>query len=156
MDASTTVLELAVSLKETEKKLTIINNGLRTAIELKENPNISVIMIGGIARKGSMGLEGLIGIDILNKINIDVMFTSASGFTINEGLTDFNVYEVELKNEMGQHADKVIALLDHTKIGISSISSFASVDQLDTIITDRVVSEDMTDYLISKDIEVIY
>ena len=57
-------------------------------------------MIGGIIRMGSMGIEGLLGSSILNQINIDKMFTSASGFTIEEGLTDFNVYEVELKRKM--------------------------------------------------------
>ena len=68
-------------------------------MELKENPGINVILVGGMARMGSMGLEGLLGTSILDKINIDTMFTSASGFSIEEGLTDFNVYEVELKRK---------------------------------------------------------
>ena len=155
LDASTTALELARKLKETDMRLTVVTNGLSTAIELKENPNINVIILGGIARMGSMALEGLIGNAILNKINIDIMFTSASGFTIEDGLTDFNVYEVELKKQMIEKADKVVALIDHTKIGSSSISSFATIDQIDTLITDTKLSDDLIKELTSHEIKVI-
>ena len=37
------------------------------------------------------------------------------GFTIEEGLTDFNVYEVELKRKMVEKSNKIVALLDNTK-----------------------------------------
>jgi DeoR/GlpR family transcriptional regulator of sugar metabolism len=137
LDASTTALELARILKQKQIKLTVVTNGISAAIELKENHEINVILIGGMARMGSMALEGLLGANILDKIHIDMLFTSASGFTIEDGLTDFNVYEVELKKLMVEKAAKVIALLDNTKIGTSSISSFATTDQIDTIITDE-------------------
>ncbi|WP_404455021.1 DeoR/GlpR family DNA-binding transcription regulator [Oceanobacillus kapialis] len=155
LDASTTALELARKLKETDIRLTVVTNGLSTAIELKENPNINVIVLGGIARIGSMALEGLIGSAILNKINIDIMFTSASGFTVEDGLTDFNVYEVELKKQMIEKADKLVTLIDHTKIGKSSISSFATTDQIDTFITDKKLSDELTKELSSHGIKVI-
>ena len=155
LDASTTALELARKLKETDMRITVVTNGLSTALELKENPNINVILLGGIARMGSMALEGLIGSAILDKINIDIMFTSASGFTAEDGLTDFNVYEVELKKQMIKKADKVVALIDHTKIGSSSISTFASTEQIDTLITDEKLSDDLLKELSSNNVEVI-
>jgi len=155
LDASTTALELARLLREKEIRLTVVTNGISTAIELKENPGINVILIGGMARIGSMAIEGLLGASILNKINIDTMFTSASGFTIEDGLTDFNVYEVELKKLMVEKADKVIALLDHTKIGTSSSAAFASCEEIDTIITDKNLPEDFIKELSRYDIEVL-
>ncbi|MEG6574426.1 DeoR/GlpR family DNA-binding transcription regulator [Caldibacillus debilis] len=155
LDASTTALELARLLREKEIRLTVVTNGISTAIELKENPGINVILIGGMARIGSMAIEGLLGASILNKINIDTMFTSASGFTIEDGLTDFNVYEVELKKLMVEKADKVIALLDHTKIGTSSSAAFASCEEIDTIITDKNLPEDFIKELSQYDIEVL-
>src|SRR5699024_10334435 len=48
LDASTTELELARKLKETDMKLTVIYNGLSTAFELNENPNINVIIFSCI------------------------------------------------------------------------------------------------------------
>ncbi|MFD2630028.1 DeoR/GlpR family DNA-binding transcription regulator [Oceanobacillus kapialis] len=150
LDASTTALELARILKDKQIRLTVVTNGISAAVELKENPGINVILVGGMVRMGSMALEGLLGTSILDKINIDMMFTSASGFTVKDGLTDFNVYEVELKKVMVEKAPKVIAMLDYTKIGTSSIASFASTDQIDTIITNDNVPADLLESLENK------
>ncbi|QHZ49190.1 DeoR/GlpR transcriptional regulator [Bacillus sp. NSP9.1] len=155
LDASTTALELARILKHTDVKMTVVTNGISAALELKENPDINVILIGGMLRRGSMALEGLLGVNTLEKINVDKIFTSASGFTIEDGLTDFNVYEVELKKALIKKASKVIALLDHTKMGDSSIASFAATDQIDCIITDMNTPEHILDDLSGKEIQVI-
>jgi DeoR/GlpR family transcriptional regulator of sugar metabolism len=124
-------------------------------LELKENPEITVILLGGMLRIGSTSVEGTLGTSILERINVDTMFTSASGFTLEAGLTDFNVYEVELKKVMARTANRLVALLDHTKIGASSIASFASVDQIDMLITDREPSQDLLDTFAAKKIELI-
>jgi DeoR/GlpR family transcriptional regulator of sugar metabolism len=155
LDASTTALELARILREKQIRLTVVTNGISAALELKENPNVNVILIGGIARMGSMALEGLLGTNILNMINIDMMFTSASGFTIEEGLTDFNIYEVELKKVMVERAAKVIGLLDYTKIGTSSIASFAQTEQIHTIITDNKAPSHIIKELSERHINII-
>lgn len=136
LDASSTALELARILKNMQIRLTIVTNSINTAIELNEHPTITVILIGGILKPNSFALEGSLGVDLLKKINIDVMFTSANGFSIESGLTDFSVYEVELKKEMIKASERVIALFDHTKINKNSIASFATVEQIDMIITD--------------------
>jgi DeoR/GlpR family transcriptional regulator of sugar metabolism len=155
LDGSTTALELARLLRDSHIRLTVVTNGISTAVELKENPGINVILVGGMARMGSMSLEGLLGINILDKINIDKIFTSASGFTMEEGLTDFNVYEVELKKIMVKKADKVIGLLDNSKIGTSSIATFATCNQIDTLIVDDSLSNELIDELTTYNIDVI-
>ena len=146
---------MARLLKNKDIKVTVVTNGISAAVELKENPNIHVILIGGILSKGSMAVEGTLGTNILNKINIDKMFASASGFTIEDGMTDFSVYEVELKKIMAEKVNKIIALLDSSKIGTSSIASFATIDQIDTIITDGKLSEEMVHELTARNIKIL-
>lgn len=155
LDASTTALELARLLRESSKKITVVTNGISAALELKENPGINVILIGGMARMGSMALEGLLGTSILNRINIDTMFTSASGFTMEEGLTDFNVYEVELKKEMVKKANQVVALLDSSKVGTSSIATFATCQEIDTLVIDQAIEDKLLEELNSININVL-
>lgn len=155
LDASTTALELAKLLRGSNLNITVVTNGLSSALELKENPAINVILLGGMARMGSMALEGLLGTSILNKINIDTIFTSASGFSIEEGLTDFNVYEVELKKVMVEKANKVIAMLDYSKLGTSSIATFASCEEIDMIISDKVVDDQFHKELLKHNIDVL-
>jgi len=52
------------------------------------------------------------------------------------------VYEVELKKSMASSAQRIVALLDHTKIGHSSIASFVAPQDIDLIITDSGVAEE--------------
>ena len=136
LDASSTSLALARKLKKFDK-LTVITNGIYTMITLKDLPNITVIFIGGIVDKKSACIEGLLGIDLLDKINADISFVSAHGFTLNEGLTDFNLYEVELKKQMLKRSKKCIALLDYTKFEHVSTASFCKHNYIDLIITDK-------------------
>jgi DeoR/GlpR family transcriptional regulator of sugar metabolism len=152
LDASSTALELARILADKNIKLTVVTSGIKTALELNEHPDITVILLGGIVKRGSHSLEGSLGINILNQIHIDLMFTSANGFSLDSGLTDFSVYEVELKKAMVNASNKVIALLDHTKINKNSIASFASIDQIDSIITDGEITEEFAQKL--KDVNI--
>ncbi|MCM3747067.1 DeoR/GlpR family DNA-binding transcription regulator [Paenibacillus pasadenensis] len=155
LDGSSTVLEMARGLKKMKVRLTVITNGMYTALELSENPGLTVILIGGVLRVGSSALEGTLGKTILEKINVDTMFTSASGFTAEEGLTDFNVYEVELKKEMAAASTRIVALLDHSKIGRNSISTFAAANEIHTIITDSATPRKIVDEIRGQGINVI-
>lgn len=155
LDASSTALELAKLLKEIPIPLIVVTSGINTALELNEHPDITVILLGGIVKRGSYSLEGSLGESILKKINIDLMFTSANGFSIESGLTDFSVYEVELKKAMVNASQKVIALLDHTKINKNSIASFASLNQIDKIITNYEMPHAFREELETNNVEII-
>ncbi|WP_404455055.1 DeoR/GlpR family DNA-binding transcription regulator [Oceanobacillus kapialis] len=155
LDGSSTVLELARYIKKQSLKLTVVTSGIQTALELKENPNITVILIGGVATQGSSAIEGTLGIDVLDNVNIDTMYTSANGLSISNGLSDFNLYEVFLKNEMIKRANKVVALIDSSKIGATSSAVFAKVNEVDTLITDQPLNEDFTVELEQKGVKIV-
>lgn len=154
LDASSTALELARYLKSKSIQLTVLTSGIQTALELSDHPDITVIMIGGVVTNKSTSIEGKLGIDILNHVNIDIMFTSANGFSAENGLTDFNLYEVELKKEVLQRSKKVVALIDSSKIGTSSSGVFAGTAQISTLITDKPVDETLSNNLASYGINV--
>src|SRR5699024_8787831 len=155
LDGSSTVLELARYISKLPLKLTVITSGIQTAIELKENPDIIVILIGGIVTKGSSAIEGTLGSSILNDINIDTMYTSANGFSISNGLTDFNLYEVSLKKEMINRAHNVVALIDSSKIEATSSAIFAKADEIDTLITEKPLTKELTEELQQNGVKII-
>ncbi|WP_027627585.1 DeoR/GlpR family DNA-binding transcription regulator [Ruminiclostridium cellobioparum] len=138
LDASSTALAVARKLGRFSR-LTVITNGIYTMLALKDIPNITVIFIGGIVTKNSGSTEGLLGYDLLNHINADTAFVSAHGFTLKEGLTDFNIYEAELKKQMVLHSRKRIALLDHTKFEHISTASFCFSKDINSVITDEQI-----------------
>lgn len=155
LDASSSALELARYLKKQSIRLTVVTSGVQTALELKENPAITVILIGGVITKGSTSIEGTMGLAILDQVNIDIMFTSANGFSLEKGLTDFNLYEVQLKKEMVSRSKKVIALIDHSKIGTNSSAVFANIHDIDTLITDIPINDDLLSMLSKYEMKVI-
>lgn len=142
LDASSTALSLAKQLNSF-KRLTVITNGIYTALELKDNPNINVILTGGMLTTNAFSLEGLLGKNLITNIHADLCFVSAKGFTLEDGLTDFNIYESELKKLLVKRSNRLIALLDNSKLDIISIASFASASNINLLITDENANRDM-------------
>ena len=50
-------------------------------------------------------------------------------------------HELALKQRMISQAHRLIALVDHSKLGISSSASYARFEQIDTLITDDGADE---------------
>lgn len=154
LDASTTALQIARRIKN-RHELTVVTNSLYIALELEDAPGVTVVMPGGIMRRGSVSLVGELGEEVLTKFNVQKGFFGAKGITLNEGLTDVNAFEVQLKRAMVRVAKQVIAVADHTKWGRVAFASFASVDDLDMIITDTQAPEDMVSAMRERGVEVM-
>jgi DeoR/GlpR family transcriptional regulator of sugar metabolism len=137
IDASSTTYELAKLISETTMELTVITNGLENAVLLKETPNLTVLVVGGFVSQDSNAITGNIDSQILEMYHIDYFFLSANGFTLENGLTDFSLPEVQLKKQMVQESEKVIALIDQSKFDVSSTLSFAKINDITEVITDK-------------------
>ena len=145
IDAGSTTLHLARRLALADKELTVITNGINLALELKDIPGVTVILTGGIVTSASASIEGLLGADLLKKIHTDIAFVSARGFSVEDGLTDFSIYEADLKHMCIKASAKTVALVDHTKFDTTSISSYASLDDINMVITDSGISPETAD-----------
>jgi len=135
LDASSTAFELAKLINTSSIRLMVITNGIKTANLLKNNTLVTTILIGGALRGNSNAIEGTLGVGILKEVNIDTAFLSAHAFNLKDGMTDFNLYEVELKKKFIEEIDMIFAMIDHTKLNQTSTASFASPSQINTLIT---------------------
>jgi DeoR/GlpR family transcriptional regulator of sugar metabolism len=153
LDASTTSWHVARQLKE-RRELTVVTNCLQIALEFIDAPHITVVMPGGTLRAASASLVGLLGVDLLQRYYVQKAFFGARGFTLEEGLTDVNQHEVELKNSIVQRAKEVIAVVDATKWGQVAFASFAPLDQIDRVITDAAAPSEMVAALRERKIQV--
>ena len=154
LDASTTALEVAKRIKG-RRELTVITNGLYIALEFLGVPGVTVVMPGGFLRWDAVSLVGGLGEEVLAKFNVQKGFFGAKGITIEEGLTDVNNYEVQLKRTMVKAAKEVIAIVDHTKWGRVAFASFAFIDQVDKIITDDKAPPELVEAFRARGVEVI-
>lgn len=154
LDASTTALALANQIKG-RHELTVLTNGLFIALALLEAPGITILMPGGFVRRDSVSLVGTEGHDMICKYNFQKGFFGAKGITLEEGLTDVNEFEVAIKRDMVARARQVIAIVDSSKWGKVGFASFASIDQVDCVITDEDAPPDMVAALRQAGVNVI-
>ena len=146
LDASTTAWQIARHLKD-RRELTIVTNGLFVGLEFLDSPSVTVVMPGGSLRAASASLVGDQGAGILDRYHVQKGFFGAGGFTLEEGLTDTNQYEVELKQHMVRRSKQVIAVIDSSKWGQVTFASLAAVDELDHVISDKAAPPEMVDSL---------
>ncbi|OLE77938.1 MAG: hypothetical protein AUG06_12495 [Actinobacteria bacterium 13_1_20CM_2_65_11] len=135
LDASSTALQIARHLKA-RRELTVVTNGIRVATELAGQPSITVLMPGGAVRWEAFSLVGKLGTMMLRQLNIQKAFVGAVGFTLDEGLTDVNADEAELKRAMVGTAKEVIGVFDHTKWNRVAMATFCPTDRLHLVISD--------------------
>src|SRR5438874_11379680 len=135
LDASSTALQIARHLKA-RRELTVVTNGMRVATELAGQPSITVLMPGGAVRWEAHSLVGKWGTTMLRQLNIQKAFVGAVGFTLEEGLTDVNADEAELKKAMVVTAKDVIGVFDHTKGNRVAMATFCATDRLRIVISD--------------------
>jgi len=153
LDASTTAWQVARFLKD-RRELTVVTNGLFIALEFVDSPGVTVVMPGGSLRPASASLVGDQGAGILDRTHVQKGFFGAGGLTLEEGLTDLNQYEVELKRRMAARSKEVIAIVDSSKWGQVTFASFAALDQVSRVIADDAAPAEMVAALHQRGIEV--
>jgi DeoR/GlpR family transcriptional regulator of sugar metabolism len=154
LDASTTALAM-IPFLGLKHELTVMTNGLRTALELNQYSNISVLVPGGMLRQKSFSLVGTWGKSILQQIHISKVFVGARGLTLHEGLTDVSGDEVELKREIVATAKEVIAVVDSSKWDQVAFATFCPLERLKLIITDEQAPAQMVKQVRKMGIEVL-
>lgn len=135
LDTSSTALAIARHLSH-HRFVTVITNSIAIVQELTDAPNLEVVMPGGRLRRDTFSLVGTDGLAYVSQFNIQKGFFGAHGITLDEGLTDVSADEADVKRELAAMCRQVFAVLDATKWGRVGLASFASLSQIDTIITD--------------------
>jgi DeoR/GlpR family transcriptional regulator of sugar metabolism len=139
LDASSTAYYLALNLKG-RHRLRVVTNGLDVARLLAQNPSNTVILIGGVLNPDGSSVSGLLSEQIIAELHIQKAFVSASGFSLERGLTEVHLEEAQLKRKAIESAREVIALLDASKIGQEDLTPFARVEQINYLFTDAGIN----------------
>jgi DeoR/GlpR family transcriptional regulator of sugar metabolism len=95
-------------------------------------------MPGGQLRRETASLIGPDGLEMLHKFNIQKGFFGAHGLSVPEGLTDVSAAEAEVKRPLVAMCRQIVAVLDATKWGRVGLASFATLGEIDIVITDTL------------------
>jgi DeoR/GlpR family transcriptional regulator of sugar metabolism len=146
LDASTTVFHMASYLKE-RQNLTVVTNGIEIGRELAKNPTNMVMLLGGVLRPDGTAITRPSNDVLLKELYIKTAFVSASGFSLEAGLTEVDFQEAQFKRAMIASASHVVALLDSSKFGRVDLTPFARIDQVGHIFTDTLLSAEWIEKL---------
>ena len=154
LDASTTALNVGKSILG-KQNLIIITNALNVAYRLVDVPEIKIITIGGTLRRTSLTNVGRAAEDAIVNYYADKAFFSCDGVDRDHGITDANENEAEVRKAMLHQAKQRILVADHTKFDRTSFVLIDKFDQVDTVITDRPLTEEWRRFFENKNIEYI-
>ncbi|MBZ0299961.1 MAG: DeoR/GlpR family DNA-binding transcription regulator [Anaerolineae bacterium] len=154
LDSSSTALAIAHQLKN-HRHLTIVSNSVAVAQEMRDAPGVNVVLTGGRMRPETASLVGSTEFAMLRNFNIQKGFFGAHGITIEDGLTDVNTDEAEVKGWLASMCRQIVAVLDSTKWGQVGVVSFVATSQLSTVISDFRAPVDLVAQLRALETEVI-
>ncbi|MGW6144220.1 DeoR/GlpR family DNA-binding transcription regulator [Streptomyces sp. NPDC055144] len=148
LSGGTTTYALAHHLLEVPD-LTVVTNSVRVADVFhgaqrssgQRQGAATVVLTGGV-RTPSDSLVGPVADQAIAALHFDVLFLGVHGISLEAGLSTPNLAEAETNRRLVQSARRVVVVADHTKWGTVGLSSFASLDQVDTLVTDAGLPAD--------------
>lgn len=152
-DAGSTVMELARLL--TDEHFTVITSGANIAIELSQLRSCNAICVGGQLSANTLSFSGPHADAFINSINIDTAVMATSGFSLKHGFTSGSFTEHELKRSVITKAEKVIMLMDAGKMQRNLPFTFATLADIDILITDKPLPPDVAEKCRQCNVKVI-
>lgn len=153
LDAGTTTLEIARNLGK-DKNLTVCTTSIDIASELISKDNITTFVTGGIGNKDTRAFIGPQAEKALENFHVDITFLSTAGISFSKGLTSSNVFEPGIKRAAIFSGKKVIVVAANHRINSIAKISFASLNQIDELITDKNIDKKTLKQFKENDVKV--
>ena len=155
VSAGSTTYEVSRRLTEIPR-LTVVTNSVPAAEVLYHGgrSDQTIILSGGV-RTPSDALVGPFAVNALRAVNVDLVFLGVHGMHERAGFTTPNMLEAETNQALIDTGRKLVVTADHTKWGVTGVSTIARLDRADVIISDealgpeaRSILEDRVDQVV--------
>jgi DeoR/GlpR family transcriptional regulator of sugar metabolism len=153
IDVGTTPLALARHLHG--RRLRVITGNLAVVAELESEPEIELIVLGGVLRRNYRSLVGVLGEDALRQLSADVAFLSASGVREDLSVMETTMVEVPIRRGMIAAANRSVLLVDASKFRTNGSIRVCGADELDAVVTDATDDEPAIEALHRAGVEVV-
>jgi len=153
IDAGTTTRYLVPYICNTEG-ITVLTNSLDICNEAEPKATSTIIGCGGVILHATHSFVGRPAEEFFSSVNADFLFLGAKGIN-EEGLYNENYFESPVKAKMIEAANKIVLLIDSSKLGRTGLSRFRTLKDVDLIITDQKADPDFVGMLKNQHIEVI-
>ncbi len=126
----------AHELAKKRNNLTIITNSYEASAILNQNPTHKVILTGGVIRKHNQSIVGNLCIDCLDRFRADKAVVNIDGFSVEWGVTEFNMEEAAVIQKMLLMSHTRIILCDYAKFNEVAMNRVCHAEMIDIVFTD--------------------
>lgn len=134
VDGGTTCREVARALRA--RRLTVLPLSLHTANALAGGAQLTLLLPGGEARPGELGLVGPLAEASLAALRFDTAVIGCCGLTAADGLTAHDLPEAAVKRAAMRASRRVIAVTEGAKLTRTALAHVADAAALDLVVTD--------------------
>ncbi len=131
-DSGSTISSLAKTLPD--ERICVYTTGTNIAQELSQKQNTEVYLPGGQLNKRSLSISGTRAISFFKNLNFHTAFMATSGYDTGSEFSCGNSDECELKRLIIERAERVVMIMDSTKIGKRLAYSFCTPRNVDILI----------------------
>jgi DeoR family fructose operon transcriptional repressor len=138
-----------------ENELVVITHAIPIAAKLSGEPGIALHILGGRVRGLTQAAVGQSTVEAAQRIRPDIAFIGANGVHAAFGLSTPDPEEAAVKAAFVQSARRIVVLADSSKLDAETLVQFASLKDLDTLITDSEPSPELGAALADAGVEVV-
>ena len=156
IDTGSTAVEFARHVVASGiQDLKIITNDIKVAEIIEECKSASIILVGGMIRKGYHCTFGNQAADQLRRFTVNKAFMASTAFHTVNGFTTPSLHVAEMKQVMISRATQIIMMCDSSKLGKSTLCTFANMGDVDIMITDDKANPEILDQMVNSQIDVV-
>ena len=153
IDSGTTTLYLMDYLKNMND-LTVITNNVEVIIKALDNEKIRLIALPGQLRHKTRSVTGEVTVSFLSRYNIRTAFMAATGVSAL-GVTNSSPLEYEIKKKAVENSENKVLMVTGRKFGITSLMTYAHLDQFDAVVTDSSIPQKFQDMVAERQVQLI-
>ncbi len=142
IDSGSTCLAVAEAI-DPEMKLTVLTNGFTVAEALAKKSKCAIEFPCGQYDRRHAGIIGDEAAEFIRSRYAKYSFVSASGLDPVHGATNRTLVDRSVKKAYRSCSDKMVLLVDHTKIGEICYYPVFRPEEIDILITDKPLPEEL-------------
>lgn len=136
-------------------ELVVITHAVPIAARLASTPGIALQLLGGRVRGLTQAAVGQATVDAANRMRPDIAFIGTNGIHADFGLSTPDPEEAAVKAAFVHSARRIVVLADSSKLDAETLVQFASLKDLDTLITDSEPRPELTAALTEAGVDVV-
>lgn len=153
IDSGTTTCHMIEWLHN--KQITVLTNNLEFLIQAVPYTSLQVFSLSGELERSTLSFTGPHTLDVLKSYNISKAFMAATGISAHAEVTNTVPAESVVKQLAIERSQRVYLLLDSSKFNQTSMVTYSSFSNVNTLITDKKPSDELRVALQKNHVEIV-